>query len=160
MRSRRGFTLVELLVVIAIIMILIGLLMPALSAARYSARKGSARSEVKQIETAWKAFYDDYRELPSGVNEMDQNALEILARGAGLNTCDVVYIEFGSDEIAEGFVDPWGVNTYKVALDTTGANQVTAGAHGTLFRTVAVWSFGRDGEDGTDDDITSWKRKK
>jgi len=154
MRSRQGFTLVELLVVIAIMMILIGLLMPALSAARYSARKGAARSEVKQLETAWKAYYDDYRELPGGVSEMD-NANCLVLRGGNLR--QVYYLEFSDDEITTGFLDPWE-NTYKVALDDVGDNQVTAGAHGPVFRAVAVWSLGRDGEDGTGDDIISWKR--
>ena len=155
MRLRQGFTLVELLVVIAIMMILIGLLMPALSAARYSARKGSARAEVKQIETAWKAYYDDYRELPSGVNEMDQANCLVLRGG---NVRQVYYLEFGDDEITSGFLDPWG-NPYKVALDDDGDNQVTVWQGETLHRSVAVWSMGRrDEPEATDDDIISWKR--
>lgn len=154
MRSRQGFTLVELLVVIAIMMILIGLLMPALSAARYSARKGSARSEVKQLETAWKAYYDDYRELPfSGTRAMDNGACLILRGG---NPRQVYYLEFEDSEIVTGFLDPWG-SPYRVAFAGAGGNQVAAGAHGTLMRAIAVWSIGRDGEEATDDDIKSWK---
>ncbi len=57
--GRRGFTLIELLVVISIIALLVGILLPALGAARETARSVVCLSNTKQLGTGFFAYATD-----------------------------------------------------------------------------------------------------
>ena len=65
-RFAAGFTLIELLVVIAIIALLVGLLLPALSKARESARTAVCEANLKQIILGFTTYATDYKAIPGG----------------------------------------------------------------------------------------------
>lgn len=70
--NRGGFTLVELLVVIAIIGILIALLLPAIQAARESARRSECMNNLKQMGVAVQTHHDIKKQFPMGRDGRNQ----------------------------------------------------------------------------------------
>jgi prepilin-type N-terminal cleavage/methylation domain-containing protein len=64
--TRAGFTLVELLAVIAIIGTLVGLLLPAVQAAREASRQSVCSNNLRQIGLACHAHLDGKQKFPPG----------------------------------------------------------------------------------------------
>ncbi len=59
-----GFTLIELLVTIAIIGVLVGLLLPAINAAREAGRRAQCRNNQRQVVLGFLGYADRYGDFP------------------------------------------------------------------------------------------------
>ena len=80
MQKRHAFTLIELLVVISIIALLIGILLPALGAARRTARQMQNNTQVRGIQQACVMFSASNRNMYPGLD----SKRKILKKNVGI----------------------------------------------------------------------------
>ena len=181
-----GFTLIELLVVIAIIAILMTLLIPTMGTVTRSAKKMKALTEIKAIETAVKAYMNEYSRFPHMVASADydygydsggdqannsylMNVLRSIADVGNQNGTNnprkIIFLETSAASITTVnpvgcFVDPWG-KQYKITVDTDFNNgcipPAASAIENVTNRNVIVWSAGADLQVNTADDVKSWK---
>ncbi|MCA9014718.1 MAG: prepilin-type N-terminal cleavage/methylation domain-containing protein [Planctomycetaceae bacterium] len=72
---RAAFTLIELMIAIVIILILLGLLIPAIGAVRLRAQQAQVRTEIGNLEAAITAFKADFgMDPPSGITLYENQA--------------------------------------------------------------------------------------
>lgn len=103
---RSAFTLVELLVVIAIIGVLVALLLPAVQAARESARRAQCVNNLKQLAIAVHNFHDSYQRFPQNGSKFSQGSgtcctefsWSWIARTLPFFEQNALYLEAGIDD--------------------------------------------------------------
>jgi general secretion pathway protein G len=80
--AQKGFTLIEMLVVISIIGILATLVAANLNSARSRARDAERKSDMKNIQTALRIYYNDNGRYPA-----NDGSYQMLACDPGTNSC-------------------------------------------------------------------------
>ena len=94
----RAFTLIELLVVISIIALLIAILLPALGAARASARKTQCLSNIRQMNLAWQTYPIDNKGVLVNPSNDDPSHWIVAPGKPGRDGTPVATVQEGFEE--------------------------------------------------------------
>jgi prepilin-type processing-associated H-X9-DG protein len=94
---------VELLVVIAVIAILVGLLLPAVQAARESARRASCQNNLKQIGLALHNYESSFRMLPISVDPWGTDIPGASGKGWIVGVLPALEQQALYDQLSPGF---------------------------------------------------------
>lgn len=137
-RRRGGFTLLEILIVVGIIAILAAFVVPSLMNRGEKAKEDITRSLISDNGSVARAL-DMYRldmgQYPEELSQLNEDPGDDDGKWSG------PYIKNPDD-----MKDAWGNPLqYKFPGDVN-------------ENSYDLWSNGRDGEEGTDDDIANWKR--
>jgi prepilin-type N-terminal cleavage/methylation domain-containing protein len=154
-RTRSGFTLIELLTVIAIIAILMGLLLPALNAAKNAAKKTQAKNDEIQIVSAVKSFNTDYGVYPvdtttTGTNDWEYGGPNAGTGGSSHNQYLINVLRAdtnASDTLPSGQL-PTAINTRQTIYLDVPYVKNTAAPKGGLGTGSEAGSYYKSGEGG------------
>ena len=126
---KTGFTLIELMIVVIIIAALASMVAPSLINRSDEAKDNIARGDLSSLETALKLF-----RLDTGAYPSSEQGMEMLLSTTGKGP----YLE-------KKPLDPWK-KAYRYKCP---------GVH--RAASFDVFSTGRDGKEGTEDDIGNWQ---
>ena len=135
-RLKRGFTLVELLVVIAIIGTLVGLLLPAVQAAREAANRSNCSNKNKQLGLAMQNHHDSRKAFPAAIDRMPSTAIALSNSGVTGFSWIVHVLPYMEEA---NLYNTLAANSNRFArLNTTGGSNnvyTLAGASGLAYQT-------------------------
>lgn len=141
--KKRGFTLVELLIVIALVLLLSALSVGVIVTVVYQAQITRTEGIIRRLDVALQNYRIEHAAYPPG--DGSARALEpylCTPRKSYLDGRTVARKPLLDN--AE-FVDAWG---HEIRYENPGARNASG---------VDVWSPGRDGLDGSADDVANWE---
>ncbi len=128
--GRRGFSLVELLVVVAIIMVLTGLLAPAIRKMLSQSGRGKAAAQTVAVANAIKSYRNVFGTWPGQTQGANDNvvAASVILNALTNNSRSVSFLEPKDNWIKDGvLIDQWR-QPLKIAMDENGDGQVSIAA--------------------------------
>jgi general secretion pathway protein G len=140
--NQKGFTLIEIMVVVIISGILAALVIPQFAGRTEQAKVEAAKTQINSLfSTALDMYEADNGSYPT--TEQGLQALRIQP------TTDPAPKNWKGPYLKKDVpLDPWG-NAYVYAYP---------GTHNASG--YDLYSYGKDGQDGTDDDVTNWTTTK
>lgn len=135
MLNRRGFTLIELMLVVIILGILVAMVVPRLVGRGEQARMQAAEADIKSnIALALDLYELDNGRYPENLGDLLKDPGESKAPN------------WHGPYLKRKAIDPWG-REY---------NYKSPGQQNTDYD---LYSYGADGVEGGDDDITNWEQE-
>jgi len=171
---RGGFTLMELLAVVVMIVILMGLLLPAIIKAKDGAAVQRAELQIATLEAAIQQYHSEFKEFSAPVADLEAGVDKTYGAGADGNNLVVSILEIAGTishvDYRFGHTDgnimtppAVGDDCYQITLDLDYDGKVRvptcndSGEFRDLSAVSAVWAAGPDGVENTEDDVRSWQ---
>ncbi|MDA1007903.1 MAG: prepilin-type N-terminal cleavage/methylation domain-containing protein [Planctomycetota bacterium] len=143
--DHRGFTMIEILVVVGIIVVLMGLLLPALSAVRATANAAASQSNLKQWGTGTISYVTMHKErLPwEGLEDTTQMDLSLAEENYWANAIPPLlgmkpYSEIAQDAFDGNYPVPVAPEGRSIFIDPSASSDADA-----------PWQFGPTGPGGS-----------
>lgn len=138
-RRRHAFTLLELMIVLVILVLLLAMVGPRLLGTQKKAYIKNTKAQIGIFKTALDSYAAEVGHYPSSEDGL-QALLDPPSDERAAQKWEGPYLD--TDMLP---LDPWD-NDYQYEYPPTNNRRDFPD----------IWSYGPDGEDGTDDDITNW----